>query len=269
MAIRDYFQKLGLRRRAVLGISGGIDSAVVLALAVEALGKEAVFPIFLPSRYTSPLTHRLVADLHQRIGMPYETVAIDEHFQGMLDHLRKQWGNLPYDVTEENIQARLRQTLIMAYANKEKGVMLNTSNKSELAVGYGTLYGDLAGGISVIGDVWKTQVYEVAQAINHNHNWIPHAIMERPPSAELKPDQRDSDVLPPYEVLDPILKLLVEEEQSYKAIISRGFDADLVRRVARMLWRAEHKRYQFPNVFRVSKRAFGYGRRIPIVARWE
>ncbi len=269
MALRDYFQKLELSPRAVLGLSGGIDSAVVLALAVEALGKEAVTPIFLPSRFTSQTTYRLVDDLARRIGISYETLPIDNHFERILHDLEARWTTLPADVTEENIQARLRQVLIMAYANKMRGVMLNTSNKSELAVGYGTLYGDLAGGVSVIGDVWKTQVYDLARTINARHGWIPDEIITRPPSAELKPDQRDTDTLPPYPVLDPILHLLIEKEQSAREVIAQGFDASTVYRVLRMVRSSEYKRYQFPNIFRVSERAFGYGRRVPIVAQWE
>ncbi len=269
MALRDYFDKLGLKRRVVVGVSGGIDSAVVTALAVEALGPDAVLPVFLPSRYSSEETWRLVDQLLHRIGLAYEIVSIDEHFAGMLKQLRAHWGNLPGNVTEENIQARLRQTLLMAYANREGAVMLNTSNKSELAVGYGTLYGDMAGGVSVIGDVLKTQVYRLAQAINAVHGWIPEAIVTRPPSAELKADQKDEDTLPPYSLLDPILVMLIEKEMSVEEIVGAGYPEGVVRRVAGMVRRNEYKRYQFPNIFRVSDRAFGYGRRVPIVARWQ
>lgn len=268
MALRDYFDKLGLNRRAIVGVSGGIDSAVVLALTAEALGPEAVMPVFLPSRFTSETTWRLVAELHQRMGATYETVSIDEHYENMLRQLEAHWGSLPGNVTEENIQARLRQTILMAYANRENGVMLNTSNKSELAVGYGTLYGDMAGGVSVIGDVLKTQVYQLARAINRAHDWIPEKIITRPPSAELKADQKDTDTLPPYEVLDPILVMLIEQEMSVEEVVQQGYDEGLVRRVWGMVQRNEYKRYQFPNIFRVSDRAFGYGRRVPIVGRW-
>ncbi len=265
--IRDYFGKIGLQK-AILGLSGGLDSAVTAVLAAEALGKENVRALLMPSPYSSESSITDAVLLAGNLGIAYETLPINEPFQSVLNRLSPYFQGKPAGVTEENIQPRIRMIYLMAFANKFGYVLLNTSNKSELAVGYGTLYGDLAGGLSVIGDLYKTEVYDLAHYINRNREIIPYNILHKPPSAELKPGQKDTDSLPPYEILDPILKLYIEERRSPTEIIEAGYDEKLVRRVLKMVNKNEFKRYQTAPVLRVSPKAFGMGRRMPIVAKY-
>ncbi len=267
LGIRTYFRKLGFRD-AILGLSGGIDSAVTLVLAAEALGKDHVHAILLPSRYSSEHSVRDAVTLAGNIGVPYQTLSIEEVFKSVESTLLPVFENLPPDVTEENIQARIRAVLLMALANKFGYILLNTSNKSEAAVGYGTLYGDMCGGIAVLGDVYKTQVYELARYINRSAEIIPWNTINKPPSAELRLDQKDSDSLPDYDVLDRILFQYIELRQGPQDIISMGFDEDLVRKVLRLVNMNEYKRHQTPPILRISPKAFGMGRRMPIVARY-
>lgn len=265
--IKDYFGKSGFRN-AVLGLSGGIDSAVVLCLAVEALGRENVKALILPSRYTSPQSVDDALSLANNLGVSYEIMSIEKPFTAFEEILRPVFMGLPQDVTEENIQARIRTLILMAWSNKFGYILLNTSNKSEAAVGYGTLYGDMAGGLSVIGDVYKTDIYRLAAYINQNAGIIPENIIKKLPSAELKPNQFDTDSLPEYPVLDEILYRYIELCKPASAIIREGFPEDLVHKVLKMINSCEYKRYQAPPILRISSKAFGAGRRMPIVARY-
>lgn len=265
--IREYFTKLGFKK-AVLGLSGGLDSAVVAYLACEALGKENVDGLLMPSEFSSQHSIDDAVSLAQNLGMRYEIVPIRNSFDAVNETLKPVFKDLPFNIAEENIQARLRGLLLMAWSNKFGNILLNTSNKSEAAVGYGTLYGDMCGGLSVIGDLYKTQVYELAAYINRNKEVIPLNTITKAPSAELRPNQKDSDSLPDYNVLDKILRLYIEETQSPADMIASGFDKDLVARICKMVNANEHKRYQSPPVLRVSSRAFGMGRRIPLAAKY-
>ncbi|MFV0605490.1 MAG: NAD+ synthase [Niabella sp.] len=267
LGIRDYFQKMGFTK-AILGSSGGIDSAVTLALAVEALGKENVTAVLMPSHFS---TSHSVSDAEQlsiNLQNPYHIIPIKNIYDVFLAELKPLFKELPFSVAEENIQSRSRGNLLMAIANKFGYILLNTSNKSELATGYGTLYGDMAGGLSVLGDVYKTQVYALAQYINREKEIIPGHIITKPPSAELRPNQKDSDSLPEYDDLDTILFEYIEERLGPKEIIARGFDEALVSRILRLVNSNEYKRNQFCPIIRVSYKAFGMGRRIPIVAKY-
>ncbi len=267
MGIRDYFRKLGFTK-ALLGLSGGLDSAVVLVLAAEALGKENVRALLLPSRYSSEHAVTDAVKLAENIGTPYEIISIEEGFTALEHTLAPCFRGFEQDVTEENLQARIRAVILMAICNKFGYLLLNTSNKSEAAVGYGTLYGDMCGGISVLGDLYKTEVYELARYINRNQEVIPLHIIQKPPSAELRPDQKDEDTLPPYAILDPILYQYIEEKKSPGEIITGGADPALVLQVLKMVNRNEHKRRQAPPSLRVSSKAFGPGRRMPVVAKY-
>jgi len=267
LGIRDYFYKIGFKT-AVLGLSGGLDSAVATVLATKALGKENVRVLLMPSQFSSE--HSLNDALHlvQNLGIQHNIIPIKDIFDSYLKELTPLFEGKKFDVTEENIQARIRGNLLMAISNKHGNILLNTTNKSEMAVGYGTLYGDLSGGLSVIGDVYKTEVYELAHYINRSQEIIPKHIIEKPPSAELRPNQKDTDSLPSYEILDPILKLYIEGRKSPKQIIEAGYDENLVNRILKMVNRNEFKRYQTAPVLRVSPKAFGMGRRMPIVAKY-
>ncbi len=267
MGIRDFFGKQGYSK-ATLGLSGGIDSAVVLTLAVEALGRKNVLPVLMPSPFSSEHSISDSIQLAQNLGVQYLILPIDRPYQTYVDLLRDEFKDLPFDVTEENIQARIRANVLMALSNKFGYILLNTSNKSELAVGYGTLYGDMCGGLSVIGDVYKTEVYELARYLNRKENIIPENIFRKPPSAELRPGQKDTDALPPYEILDAILRLYIEQQYGPQRIVEAGFEQSLVLKVLRMVNRNEHKRFQAPPILRVSPKAFGLGRRMPIVGRY-
>lgn len=265
--IRDYFTKLGFEQ-AVLGLSGGIDSALVLALAVEALGRKNVLSILMPSQYSSDHSVQDAIDLAENLGSPYRIVPIEDAYFEMERTLADSFEGTEPGIAEENIQARLRGMILMAHSNKFGHILLNTSNKSEMAVGYGTLYGDMCGGLSVIGDLYKTQVYEVCEHINERTELIPRNILEKPPSAELRPNQKDTDSLPEYDELDAILMEYIEGRRGPDEIIARGHDADLVARTLRMVNMSEWKRHQLAPVIRVSPKAFGMGRRMPIVARY-
>jgi len=267
LGIKDYFGKIGFKT-AVVGLSGGLDSAVTTVLAVEALGKENVRVLLMPSQFSSEHSVKDAVDLAKNLGIRYDIVPIKDIFESYLQELNPLFEGRKFDVTEENIQARIRGNLLMAISNKFGNILLNTSNKSEMSVGYGTLYGDLAGGISVIADVYKTEVYELAHFINRNKEIIPVNTIQKPPSAELRPNQKDSDSLPEYEILDPILKHYIEGRKSPKEIIAMGYDETLVNRILKLVNRNEFKRYQTAPVLRVSPKAFGMGRRMPIVAKY-
>ncbi|MET4081487.1 NAD+ synthase (glutamine-hydrolyzing) [Pedobacter sp. UYP30] len=267
LGISDYFKKSGFSK-AVLGLSGGIDSAVVCALACRALGSENVMAILMPSKYSSNHSVNDALALVDNFACQHRIISIKEGADAFDVMLAESFKGQPQNLTEENIQARIRGTLLMAMSNKFGYILLNTSNKSECAVGYGTLYGDMCGAIAVIGDVYKMQIFELAKYINKERELIPINTIVKPPSAELRPDQKDSDSLPPYEVLDKILFQHIEMKKGTQAIINQGFDADLVKRVLLMVNRAEFKRYQTPPILRVSPKAFGMGRRMPIVGKY-
>lgn len=267
MGIRNYFEKLGFKK-AILGLSGGIDSAVTLALAVKALGAENVLSVLLPSQYSSDHSIKDAEDLAKNLGSPYDIIPIKNIYQAFEKELEGQFKGLPFGIAEENIQARSRGVLLMALSNKFGYILLNTSNKSEAAVGYGTLYGDMNGGLSVIGDVYKIDVFTLARYINKDAEVIPWNTITKPPSAELRPDQKDSDSLPDYEILDEILYQYIEKRQGPKELIKMGFNDALVHRILRLVNLNEYKRYQTPPILRVSSKAFGMGRRIPIVAKY-
>lgn len=267
LGLGDYFRKLGFKK-AILGLSGGIDSALTAAIAADALGAENVFGLLLPSQFSSEHSLSDAKLLAKNLGINTTTIPIEDIYHKIDKALEPGFGNLPFDVTEENIQARIRAILLMAYSNKFGYILLNTSNKSEMAVGYGTLYGDLAGGLSVIGDVYKTDVYKLAAHVNRERTIIPENTIRKPPSAELRPDQKDSDSLPPYAVLDPILYQYIEERKGPKEIIDKGFDEDVVRKALRLVNINEFKRHQTAPVLRISPKAFGMGRRVPIVGKY-
>src|SRR6478735_6370612 len=267
LGIRDYFSKMGFTK-AILGSSGGIDSAVTLAIACDALGKENVRAILMPSPYsTEHSVHDAVA-LSKNLGNPYDIIRINDVYDSFLKTLKPVFNDLPFSLAEENIQSRSRGNLLMALSNKFGYILLNTSNKSELATGYGTLYGDMAGGLGVLGDCYKLQVYALANYINRNKEIIPASIITKAPSAELRPDQKDSDSLPEYEILDQILYQYIEKRLGPVEIKAQGFDAALVDRTLKMVNANEYKRNQFCPIIRISPKAFGVGRRVPIVGKY-
>ena len=265
--IHDYFSKMGFKK-AILGLSGGIDSAVVLALAVEVLGAENVHAVLMPSQFSSDHSISDSVKMVEYLGCQHSIIPIEPLFNDYLKSLEDNFSNTPFNVAEENIQARIRGTLLMAISNKHGYILLNTSNKSELAVGYGTLYGDMCGGLSVIGDVYKTQVYDLARHINRNAEIIPENIIVKAPSAELRPGQKDSDSLPPYDELDAILLRYIEQAKGPDEIIEEGFSKATVLRILKMVNNNEWKRFQFAPILRVSHKAFGRGRRMPLVASY-
>ncbi|WP_160716223.1 NAD+ synthase [Chitinophaga solisilvae] len=267
LGIRDYFGKMGFKK-AILGSSGGIDSAVTLAIACDALGKDNVRAILMPSPYSTEHSVDDAVALSKNLGNPYDIIRINDIYQSFLDTLEPYFKGLPFNVAEENTQSRIRGNLLMGLSNKFGYILLNTSNKSELSTGYGTLYGDMAGGLSVLGDVYKMQVYALARYINRDREIIPVNIIEKAPSAELRPDQKDSDSLPDYAVLDSILYQYIERRQGPKEIIAQGFDSALISRTLKMVNTNEYKRNQFCPIIRVSSKAFGVGRRIPIVGKY-
>jgi NAD+ synthase (glutamine-hydrolysing) len=267
LGIKDYFSKMGFTK-AIIGSSGGIDSAVTISLACEALGKENVRTVLMPSEYSSAHSVSDAEQLSKNIGNPYDIIPIKSIYNEFLSELKPVFKDLPFNIAEENIQARTRGVLLMALANKFGYILLNTSNKSELAVGYGTLYGDMAGGLGVLGDCYKQQVYELAKYINSKQKIIPENILEKAPSAELKPGQKDVDSLPPYEILDQILYQYIERVQGPDEIKALGFNAALVDRILKMVNKNEYKRNQFCPIIRVSPKAFGTGRRMPIVGNY-
>lgn len=263
LGIRDYVKKCGFPG-VVIGLSGGIDSAVTAALAVLALGSDRVWGIAMPGPYSSPESLEDAEELSARLGIRFRVIPIISLFEACCDSLSDIFKGTTPDVTEENIQARLRGLILMAISNKFGLLLLSTGNKSELAVGYCTLYGDMNGGLAVIGDVPKTLVYQIARRLSSLYGWIPQRIIDKPPSAELRPNQRDQDTLPPYDVLDAILELYIEENLSPEEIVKRGFDRAVTERVVKMIMKNEYKRRQAPPVLKVTSRAFGSGRRMPI-----
>lgn len=265
--IRDYFQKMGFKK-AILGSSGGIDSAVTLALACDALGAENVRAILMPSPYSTDHSVDDAVQLSKNLNNPYDIVRINDVYDSFLKTLNPIFRDLPFSLAEENIQSRSRGNLLMAIANKFGYILLNTSNKSELSTGYGTLYGDMAGGLGVLGDCYKLQVYALARYINRNKEIIPNNIIDKAPSAELRPGQKDSDSLPDYSILDKLLYQYIEKRRGPAEIKAQGFDAALVDRTLKMVNNNEYKRNQFCPIIRVSPKAFGVGRRMPIVGKY-
>lgn len=267
VGVKDYFGKLGFKK-CILGLSGGIDSALTVVLAVKALGKKNVRVVLMPSQFSSDHSVNDAVELAKNLDIQYDIIPVKNIYKSYLKELKPLFGDLPFNVTEENLQARSRGMLLMALSNKFGNIVLNTSNKSEAAVGYGTLYGDMCGGLSVIGDLYKTEVFELCRWINRRKEIIPNHTITKPPSAELRPNQKDSDSLPDYDILDEILFQYIEKTQGPAEIIAMGFDPKLVRRILRLVNINEFKRYQTSPVLRVSSKAFGMGRRMPIVGKY-
>lgn len=263
VGIQNYFSKLGFKQ-AILGLSGGIDSAVVAVLAAEALGAQNVRLVLMPSQFSSDHSVHDALQLANNLGSPHDIIPIKGIYDSFVDTLAPQFEGTVFNITEENLQARTRGVLLMALSNKFGYILLNTSNKSEVAVGYGTLYGDMCGGLSVIGDVYKTEIFELAQYINRNQEVIPNNIITKPPSAELRPNQKDSDSLPDYDILDKVLFQYIEQRKGPQELVEMGFPKPLVDRTLRMVNINEYKRFQTPPILRVSSKAFGMGRRMPI-----
>lgn len=269
LGTRDYMRKCGFQK-AIIGLSGGIDSALTAVIAADAVGAENVIGVGMPGPYSSPGSIDDASALANNLGMRFEMLSINGVYEAYRQTLQEVFAGRKEDVTEENIQSRARGTLLMALSNKFGAIVLSTGNKSELGVGYCTLYGDMVGGLAVISDVPKTMVYRLSHYVNSRRARIPQATLEKPPSAELRPDQKDSDSLPPYEILDAVLEDYVEDAHSAERIAAdRGFDIELVRRVVRMVDRAEYKRQQAAPGIKISPKAFGYGRRFPIAAKSE
>jgi NAD+ synthase (glutamine-hydrolysing) len=268
LGTRDYVRKNGFQK-AVIGLSGGVDSALVACVAADALGPQNVTGVAMPSRYSAEISQTDAARLADNLGIHFLVIPIERPFQATLDTLAEPFSGLAPDVTEENLQARIRGNLLMALSNKFGWLVLTTGNKSEMSVGYATLYGDMAGGFAVIKDVPKTLVYELARWRNREGATIPERVLTRPPTAELRPDQKDTDSLPPYEILDPILQAYVEEDRSPAEIVALGFDETTVRRVVRMVDVNEYKRRQAPPGVKITPRAFGKDRRLPITHRFR
>ena len=267
VGIQDYFRKMGLKK-AIFGLSGGVDSALVAVLAQRALGADNVRCILMPSQFSSDHSVNDARKLAENLGIQYDLIQIEPVFETYMATLKPHFWGTPFNITEENLQARIRGMLVMAFSNKFGNILLNTSNKSEMAVGYGTLYGDMCGGIAVLGDVYKTEVYDICRYINKDGEVIPENILTKAPSAELRPNQKDSDSLPDYDILDKVLFQYIEKRQGPKELIAMGFDEALVKRVLRMVNVNEFKREQTAPVIRVSSKAFGSGRRMPIVGKY-
>ncbi|MFC0875700.1 NAD+ synthase [Saccharicrinis sp. FJH2] len=267
LGIRDYFDKMGFKK-ATLGLSGGIDSAVTLVLAEQALGAENLRVLLMPSQFSTDHSIKDAVDLAENLGIEYDILSIKDIYKQFEDTLSPVFKDLPFNVAEENIQARVRGTLVMAISNKFGHILLNTSNKSEAAVGYGTLYGDMNGGLSILGDVYKTDVFKLAWYINKSSEIIPHNTIVKPPSAELRPDQKDSDSLPEYDILDGILFNYIELNRSPQEIESLGYDRATIDKTIRLVNVNEYKRFQTPPILRISSKAFGFGRRMPLVAKY-
>ncbi len=263
LGVRDYVGKNGFKG-VVIGLSGGIDSALTLAIAVDALGAGAVEVVMMPSRFTAELSNEAALEQAHTLGVEHSTIPIEPAFNAFLNMLAEKFAGMPNDVTEENIQARCRGIVLMAISNKTGRMLLTTGNKSEMSVGYATLYGDMAGGFAPLKDVPKTLVYQLAEWRNREQAVIPQVVIDRPPSAELRPDQKDTDSLPDYPVLDAILERYIEQDQSEAQIVAAGYDPELVARIARLVDHSEYKRRQAPPGVRITRRAFGRDRRYPI-----
>lgn len=269
LGLRDYVRKCGFKN-VLLGLSGGIDSAVTCALAVEALGKDHVLGVMMPSQYSSDHSVNDAVQLAKNLGIRHEIIPIKQIFEIYREQLRPVFKDAPEDLTEENLQARIRGNLLMAISNKWGHLLLTTGNKSEIAVGYTTLYGDSCGGLAVISDVPKTMVYQLAALINRDREVIPHNSIVKAPSAELRPNQTDQDTLPPYEVLDVVVTSYIEEDMSVEEIVAKtGYDHQLVRSILQKVDRAEYKRKQMPIGLKITTKAFGFGRRMPIAQRYD
>jgi len=271
LGLRDYLQKTGVAEQVVLGLSGGVDSALVATIAKEALGAENVVGITMPSKFSSEGSITDSQKLAENLGITLHELAIKDIYKDFTEVLGPLFSDTSFGVAEENIQPRIRGTLLMAFSNKFGHMLLNTGNKSELAIGYCTLYGDMAGGLGIISDLYKLEVFEMAHWLNNEYfkqEVIPGSILEKPPSAELRPDQKDADTLPAYDILDPILKAYLEEQLSIEEIAERGFDISTVTRITEMVDRMEYKRFQAVPGLKMSDKAFGTGRRWPIVQKW-
>jgi NAD+ synthetase len=269
LGTRDYMRKCGFQK-AIIGLSGGIDSALTAVIAADAVGPENVIGVGMPGPYSSQGSIEDARTLARNLGIRFELLSINTAYEAYCQTLKGVFAGKKEDVTEENIQSRARGTLLMALSNKLGAIVLSTGNKSELGVGYCTLYGDMVGGLAIISDVPKTLVYRLSHYVNSRRAVIPQATLEKPPSAELRPDQKDSDSLPPYEILDAVLEDYVEDSHPAERIAAdRGFDIEVVRNVIRMVDRAEYKRQQAAPGLKISPKAFGYGRRFPIAAKSE
>ena len=268
LGLRDYIRKCGFKD-VVIGLSGGIDSAVTAAIAVEALGAEHVTGIAMPSKFSSQHSIDDARSLAQNLGIAFHVTPIESIYQPYETAFDELFGEKKFDITNENVQARIRGNILMAWSNRTGAMVVSTGNKSELAVGYCTLYGDMAGGLALLGDVYKTMVYRVARWLNREREVIPSSSITKPPSAELRPNQTDQDSLPPYDVLDDILKLYIEEWLEVDEIAARGFDRELVARILKLVDTNEFKRRQAAPTIRVSSKAFGSGRQMPIAQRWR
>ncbi len=266
LGIRDYFGKNGFKT-ATLGLSGGIDSAVVAAIVADAIGAENVHGLLMPSKFSSDHSIKDAEDLAKNLGVKYNIIPIKDSYEAIIGSLSPVFKDAPFNVAEENIQARIRGILLMGISNKFGNILLNTSNKSEAAVGYSTMYGDMNGGLSILGDVYKTDVFKLAWYINRDKEIIPENSIIKPPSAELRPDQKDSDSLPEYDILDGILFQYIEKKLSLDEIVAQGYQKETVVKTLRLVNFNEYKRFQFPPILRVSSKAFGFGRRIPLVAK--
>jgi NAD+ synthase (glutamine-hydrolysing) len=268
MGTRDYLHKCGFSK-AMFGLSGGIDSAVTCCIAAEAIGSENILGVSMPGPYSSKGSIDDSRELARHLGIDFKIIPITDLYTAFMETLKEPFRGYTEDVTEENIQARLRGNILMALSNKLGHILLSTGNKSELAVGYCTMYGDMAGGLNVISDVPKTMVYQLAHHINRDSEIIPDITITKPPSAELKPDQKDQDSLPPYEILDSILYQYVDEGMAAKDIINMGFDPETVQWIVKTVDRNEYKRRQAAPGLKVTSKAFGIGRRMMIAARYE
>ncbi|QFU74838.1 NAD+ synthase [Halioglobus maricola] len=268
LGVRDYVNKNGFKG-VVLGLSGGIDSALTLAVAVEALGPERVEAVMMPFRYTSQMSVEDAAEQSRLLGVSHKVISIEPIYESFMAALKEEFAGTEVDTTEENLQARCRGVLLMSISNKKGYLVLTTGNKSEMAVGYSTLYGDMAGGFDALKDVPKTLVFDLCRYRNTLGPCIPQRVIDRPPSAELAPDQKDEDSLPPYDVLDQILEMYVEQDMSAEAIIAAGMDRDQVQRVLRLVDVNEYKRRQAPIGVRITRRGFGRDRRYPITSGWR
>ena len=268
LGLRDYVKKCGFRR-VVFGLSGGIDSAITAVIAREALGAPNALGVLMPSPFTSESSIRDARILSENLGIPTSFVPIDRIFESYLSDLEGPLGGLPGDTTEENIQARIRGNILMAFSNKSGHLVLSTGNKSELATGYCTLYGDMSGGLAIINDLYKGEVFELARHINRHGDVIPPSVLEKPPSAELKPDQKDEDFLPPYGILDPVLKAYIDDGRTFREILGMGYPEETVRKILNMVETSEYKRQQAAPGLKVSWKAFGIGRRCPVAKSYR
>lgn len=267
LGVKDYAKKCGFKQ-AIIGLSGGIDSALVATIAVSALGKDNVLGVLMPSPYSSAHSITDAEQLVNNLGIKSEKLPIQEVMKSYDSTLHPLFKNTEFGIAEENLQSRIRGTLLMAIANKFGYLLLSTGNKSEMAVGYCTLYGDMNGGLAVIADLPKTQVFSLCHWLNQEKEIIPHNILTKPPSAELKPDQKDQDSLPPYEILDDILERYINHHQSVTEIENSGHDLDTINKVIKLVVRAEFKRKQAPPGLKITDRAFGTGWKMPIASRW-